>query len=134
MKLRSSLIVLILICWSCGTRNEGTADSAQSDSLDADNHLPTELLGHLKVELGDLDSMISRRYIRVAVPYSITYYYVDGKKRHGVALDLLNLFEKELNKTMKFRSGHVGIAFIPVNRELVIPMVRDGYADIGVAG
>lgn len=78
--------------------------------------------------------MVARRYIRVAVPYSITYYYVDGKKRHGIALDLMNLFEKELNKTLNFRSGHVGIAFIPVNRELVIPMVRDGYADIGIAG
>jgi len=135
MKSGLFLLIFLFIFSSCQKRNEPIADiEDKSDSVDFSGHLPNELLGPVKVETGDLDSMISRRYIRAAVPYSITYYYVDGKNRKGVALELLTLFEKELNKAMKFKPGHIGIIFIPVNRELVIPMVRDGYADIGVAG
>src|SRR5687768_12618863 len=67
-----------------------SGDSISYHHWDADD----EILGMANTAFGDLDSMIARRYIRVLVPYSKTYYYVEGMKRYGLAYDLLNLFEK----------------------------------------
>jgi len=61
-------------------------DSADSYSLnisgDSISYLhwtaENEILGLANIAFGDLDSMIARRYIRVLVPYSKTYYYVEG--------------------------------------------------------
>src|SRR5687767_12500347 len=41
-----------------------------------------EILGLANIAFGDLDSIIARRYIRVLVPYSKTYYYTEGMKRY----------------------------------------------------
>ena len=83
---------------------------------------------------GDLDSMIARRYIRVLVPYSKTYYYVEGMKRYGLAYELLNLFEKELNRQLNFNPSKVRIIFIPVSREHILPLLQAGYADMIASG
>lgn len=93
-----------------------------------------EILGLANVAFGDLDSMIARRYIRVLVPYSKTYYYVEGMKRFGLAYELLDLFEKDLNRQLKFNPPKVRIIFIPVSREHILPLLRDGYADMIAAG
>jgi membrane-bound lytic murein transglycosylase MltF len=101
-----------------------------SDSFNPDN----EFLGIGIPRFGDLDSMIARRQIRALVPYTHLYYYIDGKERKGIAFESLNQFEKSLNKQLKFKSLRVRIIFIPVNRTQVIPLLRDGYADLAYAG
>src|SRR5688572_9677628 len=58
------------------------------------------LLGLGKPEFGDLDSMLARRHIRVLVPYSPTFYYVEGKDRKGLALEEVNLFEKAIHRQL----------------------------------
>ena len=78
--------------------------------------------------------MIARRKIRALVPYTHLYYYIDGKERRGIAFEALNLFEKSLNKQLNFKPHRVRIIFIPVNRSQVIPLLRDGYADLAYAG
>ena len=93
-----------------------------------------EILGLANTAFGDLDSMIARRYIRVLVPYSKTYYYVEGMKRYGLAYDLLNLFEKDLNRQLKFNPAKVRVIFIPVSREHIIPLLTGGYADMIASG
>ena len=93
-----------------------------------------EILGMANTAFGDLDSMIARRYIRVLVPYSKTYYYVEGMKRYGLAYDLLNLFEKDLNKQLKLKPSTVRIIFIPVSREHVVPLLTGGHADMIASG
>src|SRR5688572_8882132 len=93
-----------------------------------------EILGMANTAFGDLDSMIARRYIRVLVPYSKTYYYVEGMKRYGLAYDLLNLFEKELNKQMNFDPPQVRVIFIPVDRVQILPLLTSGYADMIASG
>ena len=85
-------------------------------------------------QFGDLDSMITRRKIRALVPYTHLYYYIDGKERKGIAFEALNLFEQSLNKQLGFKRQRVRIIFIPVNRSQVIPLLRDGYADLAFAG
>ena len=93
-----------------------------------------EWLGIGFPELGDLDSMVARRRIRALVPYSHLYYYIDGKERKGVAFEMLNLFEQSLNKQLRLKPHMVQIIFIPVTRTQVIPLLRDGYADLAYAG
>jgi membrane-bound lytic murein transglycosylase MltF len=93
-----------------------------------------EILGLKNIAFGDLDSMIARRYIRVLVPYSKTYYFVEGMKRYGLAYELLNLFDKDLNRQLNFNPPKIRIIFIPVSREHILPLLRDGYADMIVSG
>src|SRR4029077_4738958 len=93
-----------------------------------------EILGLKNTAFGDLDSIVARRYIRVLVPYSKTYYYVEGMKRYGLAYDLLNLFEKDLNKQLHFNTTKVRVIFIPVSREHILPLLTSGHADMIASG
>ncbi|HEY5824727.1 MAG TPA: transporter substrate-binding domain-containing protein, partial [Cyclobacteriaceae bacterium] len=85
-------------------------------------------------QFGDLDSMIARRKIRVLVPYSYLYFHINGKQRGGLAFDAMNLFETALNKKLGFYPPKIRVLFIPVNRNQVIPLLREGYADVAYAG
>ena len=82
---------------------------------------------------GDLDGMIERRIIRVLVPYSKTFYFVDQGAQYGLAYDLFQLFEKELNKKLGKRHIRVGLFFIPAARDEFIPLLLQGKGDIVVA-
>src|SRR4029434_5453831 len=52
---------------------------------------------------GDLDGMIKRRAIRVLVPYSRTYYFIDRAVQRGLAYDISQLAESEINKQLQTR-------------------------------
>lgn len=93
-----------------------------------------EILGLGEPQMGDLDSMITRRRIRALVPYSHTFYFIDGKERRGIAFEALNLFEIALNQQLKFYPPRVRVVFIPVNREQIMPLLQEGYGDLAVAG
>ena len=122
--------------------NKSNTDSAESYALNVSGDsvaylhwaAEDEILGLKNTAFGDLDSMIARRYIRVLVPYSKTYYYVEGMKRYGLAYELLNLFEKDLNKQLHFNPAKVRIIFIPVSREHILPLLTSGYADMIASG
>jgi membrane-bound lytic murein transglycosylase MltF len=93
-----------------------------------------EILGLKNTAFGDLDSIIARGYIRILVPYSKTYYYVEGMKRYGLAYELGNLFEKELNKQLKFNPPKIRVIFIPVSRKHILPLLMGGHADMIATG
>lgn len=140
----------IIFLWSClfvhiGCRPASTEATSQLDSLSlapessVDSTLVAwseedEMLGLGKVHFGDLDSMIARRQIRALVPYTKTYYFIDGKERKGLAYDALNLFEEELNASLKFHPPQVRVIFIPVSREQLIPLLNAGYGDMIFGG
>ena len=132
---------MILLSLSCRQQNEQAQATAPDSTavLDADTipftfNPENEFLGLGVPEFGDLDSMVARRRIRALVPYTHLYYYINGKERKGIAFEALNLFEKSLNKQLKFYPPKVRIIFIPVNRSQVIPLLQDGYADLAYAG
>ncbi|MEJ0079679.1 MAG: transporter substrate-binding domain-containing protein [Puia sp.] len=93
-----------------------------------------DVVGIANTAFGDLDSIIARGYIRVLVPYSKTYYYVEGMKRYGLAFELVNLFEQELNKQLKYYPPKIRVIFIPVSRKNILPMLRGGHADMIASG
>src|SRR4029434_4892112 len=80
----------------------------------------------------DLDGMIKRRTIRVLVPYSKTYYFVDRAVQRGISYDVTRLLEADLNK--KLKTGHVRLSVIcvPVNRGEMIPGLLEGRGDIAI--
>src|SRR5262245_36418535 len=70
---------------------------------------------------GDLDGMIKRRTIRVLVPYSKTYYFVDRAVQRGISYDVARLLEADLNKKLKTGRLRLSVVCVPVNRGEMIP-------------
>jgi membrane-bound lytic murein transglycosylase MltF len=83
---------------------------------------------------GDLDGMIERRMIRVLVPYSKTYYFVDKGDQHGIAYEMGRKFEEELNARLKTGHLRVQVVFVPVSRDEMLPGLVEGRGDLVVAG
>jgi ABC-type amino acid transport substrate-binding protein len=82
---------------------------------------------------GDFDAMVQRRLIRVLVPYSKTFYYVEKGRARGVSYDILNAFEQDLNRKLKTRHLKVKVVFVPAGREELIPWLQEGRGDLIVA-
>ncbi len=121
---------------------QATADSVESYEVNASGErvpyfhwaADDEILGLKNTAFGDLDSIIARGYVRILVPYSKTYYYVEGMKRYGLAYELGNLFEKELNKQLKYNPPKIRVVFIPVSRKHILPLLLGGHADMIASG
>ena len=124
------------------SNTRGDADSVESYEVNASgDKVPyfhwaadDEILGLANTAFGDLDSIIARGYIRVLVPYSKTYYYVEGMKRYGLAFELVNLFEADLNKQLKFNPPKIRVIFIPVSRKHIMSLLTGGHADMIASG
>jgi membrane-bound lytic murein transglycosylase MltF len=83
--------------------------------------------------IGDLDGMVERRMIRVLTTYSKTQFFIDQGTPRGTAYDQGKLLETELNK--KLATGHltIGVQFVPVSRDELIPALLAGKGDIVMA-
>lgn len=79
---------------------------------------------------GDLDGMVERRVIRMLVPYSKSFYFLDGATQRGITFELARAFEEQLNKTLKTRSLRVEVAIIPTPFDRLVSGVAEGYGDI----
>ena len=81
---------------------------------------------------GDFDAMRDRRVIRILVPYSRTYYFID----HGRQLGLVHAFGSEfvtwLNRKYKpkIKALRIRVVFIPVTRDKLLPALEHGLGDI----
>jgi len=83
--------------------------------------------------VGDFDKMTERRQIRVLVTYSKTFYFLDRGQQRGITYDLLEEFEKYVNKKIKAKTLKVNVVYIPVRRDELIPGLVKGLGDIAVA-
>jgi membrane-bound lytic murein transglycosylase MltF len=82
---------------------------------------------------GDLDDMIKRRVIRVLTAYSKTFYFVDKGVQRGLAYDLGQILEADLNKKLKSKHNRVHVLYVPVDRNELIPALLEGRGDIAMA-
>jgi hypothetical protein len=55
---------------------------------------PQPVLGNKKFT-GDFDKMVETRFVRVLVPYSKTFYFLDGAKAMGISRDVLQEFQRD---------------------------------------
>jgi membrane-bound lytic murein transglycosylase MltF len=83
--------------------------------------------------IGDLDGMIKRRQIRILTAYSKTFYFVDKGVQRGLAYDLGQLLEAELNKKSKTKNIKVHVLYVPVARDQIIPALLEGRGDVAMA-
>ena len=80
--------------------------------------------------VGDFNGMAERNTIRALVPYSKTFYFLDGAVQRGLTYDLLKQFEKAVNEKLKRKTIKVHVIVIPTKRERLLPALADGYGDI----
>lgn len=80
--------------------------------------------------LGDFDGMKARNRIRALVPYSKTFYFLDGPKQRGLTYDLLEEFEKFVNKKLGRKTIRVNVIVIPTGRDRLFTDLVEGRGDI----
>jgi membrane-bound lytic murein transglycosylase MltF len=124
------------ICWLLALASVlfliGLVESAASQER-MEDRFSDEFRQALKIWTGDWDGMVTRNQVRVLVPYSKTFYFLDGGRQRGLTYDLLKVFEKQINKDLKRKIVRVRVVFIPVNRDELIPDLLKGVGDIAAA-
>jgi membrane-bound lytic murein transglycosylase MltF len=114
----------------------GVADTqSASDSSEQANAVPPEVrpfVGPLATAwTGDLDSMITRRVIRVLIPPTRTQYWIDRGRQAGVEYELLRAFEDWLSEKYRARRHvNIHVVLIPTSRDVLIPGLLAGRGDI----
>jgi membrane-bound lytic murein transglycosylase MltF len=79
---------------------------------------------------GDFDGMAERHLIRALVPYSKTFYFLDGADQRGLTYELLKEFETFVNKELQRKSLKVRLVVIPTKRDRLLPALVEGLGDI----
>ncbi len=79
---------------------------------------------------GDYDGMVKRKIIRALVPFSKTFYFLDGADQRGLEYELLKEFEKYINKKLKTKTLRVHVVVIPTARDKLLPNLAAGLGDI----
>ena len=87
-----------------------------------------------KPRLGDFDSMLERRLIRVYAPYSRSLYFVDKGRERGISAELVRDFERWVNQKYAKQLGKrpLTIYIVAATRDKLLPSLREGFADIAV--
>jgi membrane-bound lytic murein transglycosylase MltF len=82
---------------------------------------------------GDLDALVERRAIRVAVTFNRTHYFIDKGEERGLTFESLKLFEKDLNSDLKTRNLKVHVVIVPMSRDQLYPALASGKVDMVAA-
>ena len=82
---------------------------------------------------GDLDALVKRRAIRVAVTYNRTHYFIDRGQERGLAFESLKSFETDLNTDLKTGNLKVNVVLLPMSRDQLYPALVDGKVDMVAA-
>src|SRR4051794_31204557 len=131
-----TLLVLAPACSPSGGNNKAEAREEQA-GFPAPSYLralPESLRSRVDEPYkGDLDGMVKRRLIRVAVPFNRTFYFVDKGVQRGFSYEYVKLFEEELDKKLNARGLTVDVVLLPLSRDMLLPALNDGRADMVVA-
>jgi membrane-bound lytic murein transglycosylase MltF len=82
---------------------------------------------------GDLDAMIKRRMIRVAVTFNRTHYFIDRGQERGITYEALRLFESDLNAELKTGNLKVHVVLVPMPRDQLYQALIKGKVDMVAA-
>src|SRR5262249_36486814 len=112
-----------------------TGSFAQAPPAQAPARQPRGVTTRLQgVAKGDFDSLVERRAIRVAVPYSRSLYFNDNGAERALSADFVRDFEGYINRKYKTQLGKRPITVVmrPTTRDVLLKDVADGLADIAV--
>lgn len=91
---------------------------------------PLKIEAEMNVVFGDYDVMKSRRVVRVLIPYSKTFYFIDNSgTQRGLMIELMQQFDKQINKGLN-PSQKTHLVFLPTARDELIPQLLAGRGDI----
>ncbi|MBK1719151.1 transglycosylase SLT domain-containing protein [Thiocystis violacea] len=79
---------------------------------------------------GDLDGIRKRGLLRVAIPYGLLTYFMDGPDQRGLTYDSVMAFEPFLKQRLGREAGNLTLVILPTNRARLLPMVTEGLADL----
>jgi membrane-bound lytic murein transglycosylase MltF len=82
---------------------------------------------------GDLDEMITRRMIRVALTFNRTHYFIDQGQERGLTYEALKSFESDLNTDLKTGNLRVHVVIVPMSRDQLQPALASGKVDMVAA-
>lgn len=82
---------------------------------------------------GDFDGMVKRRAIRALVPYSKTFYFLDGPTQKGITFEALKEYEKFINKGRKKKALKIEVIVVPTPRDQLFQDLADGKGDLAAA-
>ncbi|GMQ75016.1 MAG: lytic transglycosylase F [Gammaproteobacteria bacterium] len=82
----------------------------------------------------DLSTMRKRGVIRVLVTYKKTEYFVVNGQQRGFEYELMEQYERVINKGNKKGQLRLDLVYIPVPFEKLIPSLVEGRGDIVAAG
>ncbi len=115
---RTSVIIHLLLAFILGAMNVTETRAVES------------LLDFEQRWTGDFDGMAERHLIRALVPYSKTFYFLDGADQRGLTYELLREFEKYINKKLRKRTLRIRLVVIPTKRDRLLPALVEGVGDI----
>ena len=106
------------------------ADEALHGTATTDDYVAQSLLPMNDVWTGDLDGMQDRKRVRILVPFSKTFFFIDKGQQYGITHDIGTEFGAWLNKRLKTKKMKVSVVFIPVARDKLITGLAEGLGDI----
>ncbi len=118
-------IFLILIVFSAAVFAAAPMQVAAQEK--GKDHLDSWVRYQMK---GDYPEMVKRRVIRVLVPPSKTFFFIDKGQKRGVTYDALMTFEKYINRTQKNKNLQIKVVVIPTSRKHLLPDLLAGRGEI----
>ncbi|RPJ21291.1 MAG: lytic transglycosylase F [Desulfobacteraceae bacterium] len=121
----NTVLLLVLILF---VPSSNAAQSPASSAPSADKQRQLNIA--VKPWTGDFDQMVSRRMIRVLVPYSRSLYFNDKGHERGISAETVRDFERYINKKHKTQKRPITVYMIPTTRDKLISGVAAGMRDI----
>jgi membrane-bound lytic murein transglycosylase MltF len=128
-----ALLTGLIFLWAAApaAAQQGASDVLSGTTEATQDYVAHSLLPANDIWTGDLDGMKERKRIRILVPFSKTFYFVDkGGRQSGMTYDAGTEFGAWLNKRIKTKNIKVSIVFIPVARDKLLPGLAEGIGDI----
>ena len=104
--------------------------AAPAKAEDAWNDDAEVIAAALEPMTGDLDAIVERRILRLAVPYNPIFVNYDGSKFIGLSVEAAREFESFLEKELGSR---IDVMLLPLPRDEILAAVVEGRADIAAA-
>ena len=127
-----TIVALLICCLGIGLFISSKSFLTQEESEPERNQ---EEFGHLSLDKkwqGDYDGMAERRLIRVLVVFNKMGFFIDQGQYRGVSVELLQTFQKFINKGNEDKALQIDVIFLPVYRDQLIPALVEGKGDIAV--
>jgi membrane-bound lytic murein transglycosylase MltF len=137
------LFVAVVLAGACSGKKEeppappaepATEDASLSEAPSPYDALPPAVRDTMdKPFTGDLDELVKRRAIRVAVTFNRTHYFLDRGQERGLTYEWMKILEEDLNKDLKTGKLKVHIVMLPMSRDQLQPALTSGKVDMVAA-